>query len=139
MGESRYIRDSMVLFSVFRGEIKIAKTGVSIMVMNPLDISDIILAILVLSIVYCNGKRGVWKVVGIYSGFVIQDGSDIPSVRISWDVSIGGSCFVKKKGTVNVFIIVIMIIVVNMGYYTIMKGFLKEKDRGLALSSLGSF
>jgi hypothetical protein len=38
-----------------------AMVGVSIMVRKPLDISDIILAILVLSIVYSNGKVWEWK------------------------------------------------------------------------------
>ena len=75
---------------------------------------------------------------GVYSGFVIQDGSDIPSVRISWDVSMGNSCLGVNSGTENIFIIV-MIISINMGDYTMLKGFLKEKDRGLALSFLGSF
>jgi hypothetical protein len=77
-------------------------------------------------------------VYGCYSGFVIQDGSDIPSVRISWDVSIGSSCFGVNTGTKNVFNIV-MIVSINMGDYTMGKAFLKEKDRGLALSLLGSF
>jgi len=61
MVERRYTRDSIVLFSVFKGDTRIAITGVSIMVKNPFDISDIILAILVLSIVYSNGKVCVCK------------------------------------------------------------------------------
>jgi len=77
-------------------------------------------------------------VCGYYSGFVIQDGSDIPSVRISWDVSTGSSCLGRNTGAKNVFNIV-MIVSINIGDYTMGKGFLKEKDRGLALSSLGSF
>jgi hypothetical protein len=39
-----------------------AMVGVSIMVRKPLDISDIILAILVLGIVYCNQK--LWGLKG---------------------------------------------------------------------------
>ncbi len=76
---------------------------------------------------------------GIYSGFVIHSGSDIPSLRISWDVSMGSSCFLEKKGAINVFTIVIMIIVVIIGDYIMLERFLKEKDRGLGLSFLGSF
>jgi hypothetical protein len=75
---------------------------------------------------------------GVYSGFAIQDGSEIPSVRISWDVSTGSSCLGRNTGTKNVFNIV-MIVSINMGDYIMGKGFLKEKDRGLTLSSLGSF
>jgi len=43
--------------------MNIAMVGVSIMVRKPLDISDIILAIFVLGIVYCSGKVWEWKVV----------------------------------------------------------------------------
>jgi len=78
------------------------------------------------------------RCVGIYSGFVIQDGSDIPSVRISWDVSMGNSCLGVNTGIKNVFIIV-MIVSINIGDYTMLERFLKEKDRGLSLSFLGSF
>jgi hypothetical protein len=79
------------------------------------------------------------RCVGIYSGFVIDSGSDIPSERISWDVSTGSSCFLEKKGSITVFTIVIMIIVVIIGDYIMLERFLKEKDRGLGLSFLGSF
>jgi hypothetical protein len=83
-------------------------------------------------VIWINGDMGV------YSGFAIQEGSDIPSVRISWDVSTGSSCLGRNTGTRNVFNIV-MIVSINMGDYTMREGFFKEKDRGLALSSLGSF
>jgi hypothetical protein len=43
--------------------MNMAMVGVSIMVRKPLDISDIILAILVLGIVYCNGNVWGGKVV----------------------------------------------------------------------------
>ena len=61
---------------------------------------------------------------GVYSGFAIQDGSDIPSVRISWEVSTGSSCLGRNTGTKNVFNIV-MIASINIGDYTMGKGFLK--------------
>jgi hypothetical protein len=57
-----YTRESMVLLVLFKGDTKIVITGVRIMVMNPLDISEIILAILLLSIVYCNQK--LWGLKG---------------------------------------------------------------------------
>jgi len=57
-----YMRDSMVLFLVLMGDTRIVITGVRIMVINPLDISDIILAILVLSIVHSN--QNVWELKG---------------------------------------------------------------------------
>jgi hypothetical protein len=44
-----------------KGDTKIAITGVSIMVIKPLDISDIILAIFLLSIVYCSLKEMLWE------------------------------------------------------------------------------
>jgi len=56
MGESRYRRKSMVFCFVGIGDVNIAMEGVSIMVVKPLDISDIILAIFVLAIVYSNEK-----------------------------------------------------------------------------------
>jgi len=93
--------------------------GVSIMVVKPLNISDIILAIFVLAIVYCNEKDGGCKGGGFYSVFVIQDGSDIPSLRISWDVSMGNCSLGVNRGTRNVFSIV-MTIIVNMGDYIIL-------------------
>ncbi len=65
-----------------------------------------------------------------YSGFVIQDGSDIPSVRMSWDVSIGNCSLGVNRGTKNVFNIV-MTIIVNMGDYIITKAFLKRKRQGV--------
>ena len=58
---SRYIKERIIFIVVSRGDAMIAITGTSIIVRNPLDISDIILAILVLSIVYCNGKVCEWK------------------------------------------------------------------------------
>jgi hypothetical protein len=51
----------MIFCVICIGDVNMAMVGVSIMVRKPLDISDIILAILVLGIVYCNGKVWEWK------------------------------------------------------------------------------
>ena len=56
-----YRREYIVLFVMFNGDVIMAITGVSIIIRKPLDISDIILAILVLSIVYCSVKKNVCK------------------------------------------------------------------------------
>jgi hypothetical protein len=62
MGESRYRKKRIIFCVIGMGEENTAMVGVSIMVIKPLNISDIILAIFVLAIVYSNGKVCVCKV-----------------------------------------------------------------------------
>ncbi len=61
MGERVYVRTRIVLFSVLMEEAKMGITGVSIIVRYPLDISEIILAIFLLSIVYFSLKETLWE------------------------------------------------------------------------------
>ena len=59
MGMRRYVREYMSLSFVVSVDDITPMSGVSIMVRNPFDISDIVLAIFFLSIVYSSLKKRV--------------------------------------------------------------------------------
>lgn len=52
-----YTSEYITLSLIFMDNVFIAMSGVNIIVKNPFDISDIILAIFFLSIVNCNSKK----------------------------------------------------------------------------------
>ncbi len=56
-----YTSEYITLSLIFMDNVFIAMSGVNIIVKNPFDISDIILAIFFLSIVNCNSKKIVWQ------------------------------------------------------------------------------